>query len=148
MPSNTDGGQRRISQYFFCLAALCGLGGMGVGALMGLRDDYTLIAAHAHLNLLGWVTLALMGGYYRHSPARPRWSFLNLLMSGCGGLVLPLAHALRALGSDLDWVFKLGATTALAGMALFLGAVILDTRGKPDSLHRQRNTRPETRKES
>jgi hypothetical protein len=127
MASNDEGAQRRVSQYFFCLAALCGMSGMGVGALMGIKDDYTLLAAHAHLNLLGWVTLALMGGYYRHSPTRLRWSFLNLLMSGCGALVLPLAHALRALGSESDFAFKLGAITALVGMALFLGAVVLDT---------------------
>lgn len=130
MMLNNVGDPQRISQYFYCSAALCGMGGMVIGAVMGMQDDYRFIAAHAHLNLLGWVTLALMGGYYRHAPARPRCSLVNLLMSGCGALVLPLAHALRAMGTESDVAFKLGAISALGGMALFLGVVILDIAGK------------------
>lgn len=122
-----QGSKLHISQLFYCLAALCGMGGMGIGAIMGMQDDYTLITAHAHLNLLGWVTLALMGGYYRHSGSSHKIALINLLLSGCGGLVLPLAHALRAVGMESDLAFKIGATTALLGMALFLAVVVRDT---------------------
>jgi hypothetical protein len=130
MSSNTKRGLPQISQYFYCIAVICGMGGMGIGALMGMQDDYTLMAAHAHLNLLGWVTLALMGGYYRQNGLNRSLAVWNLMLSTCGALVLPLAHALRATGTESDLAFKLGATTALLGMAVFLAGVFIDTFGR------------------
>jgi hypothetical protein len=34
---------------------------MSGGILMAIAQDFTLAPAHAHLNLLGWVTMALYG---------------------------------------------------------------------------------------
>jgi hypothetical protein len=54
---------------FFCAAAVCATGGMLWGIQMAISGDHLLASAHAHLNLVGWVTLALMGLYYRLTPA-------------------------------------------------------------------------------
>ena len=51
----------RISDFCFLVAALSALGGMALGISMGITQDFTLSPAHAHLNLLGWVTMALYG---------------------------------------------------------------------------------------
>jgi hypothetical protein len=40
-----------------------------MGVWMGIAHDFTLAPAHAHLNLLGWVTLALYGQMHRAYPA-------------------------------------------------------------------------------
>ena len=54
-------GGLRISDFCFVVAALAALGGMGLGIVMGISQDFTLAPAHAHLNLLGWVTMAIYG---------------------------------------------------------------------------------------
>jgi hypothetical protein len=38
--------------------------GVGLGIAMGSTEDFTLRPVHAHLNLLGWATLALAGLMY------------------------------------------------------------------------------------
>jgi hypothetical protein len=45
------------------------LAGMLAGIAMGIRQDFTLQPAHAHLNLVGGVLLFLFGMYYRLFPA-------------------------------------------------------------------------------
>lgn len=35
--------------------------GVGLGLHMGKSHDFTLASVHAHINLLGWATMALMG---------------------------------------------------------------------------------------
>ena len=43
----------RVSAAFFAFGALCLLGGMTLGMQMGASQNFTLMPAHAHLNLLG-----------------------------------------------------------------------------------------------
>jgi hypothetical protein len=43
--------------------------GMLAGVAMGVRQDFALAPAHAHLNLVGGVLLFLFGLYYRLVPA-------------------------------------------------------------------------------
>ncbi len=43
--------------------------GMLLGISMGTREDFTLAPVHAHLNLVGWVTMFLFGLWYRGAPA-------------------------------------------------------------------------------
>ena len=54
----------RVSAAFFAFGALCLLAGMTMGMQMGGSGDFTLMPAHAHLNLLGWVTMSLYGTFY------------------------------------------------------------------------------------
>ena len=46
-------------------AAAFAVAGTALGSAMGIGGDFTLAHAHAHINLLGWVTLALYGLYHR-----------------------------------------------------------------------------------
>lgn len=46
---------------FLLIAVAVALVGMCGGIFMAATQDFTLAPAHAHLNLLGWVTLALYG---------------------------------------------------------------------------------------
>lgn len=56
------------SSLCFPAAVLMAIVGMGWGILMAMGQDHTMMPAHAHLNLLGWVTLFLMGVFYRLYP--------------------------------------------------------------------------------
>ena len=108
----------RISYAFFSLAALCGLVGMMWGIHMGATQDFTTHPAHAHLNLVGWVSLAVMGGFYaldRTAPQKLGW--VNFWLSALGAIVLPLGIFLIATGHEAR-----GAPAAiLGGSAAFLG---------------------------
>jgi hypothetical protein len=57
-----------ISNRFLRLAVVAALCGMAWGAFMGARQDFALATAHAHLNLLGWVSMTLYGLFYRVVP--------------------------------------------------------------------------------
>jgi len=54
----------RVSLWFFAMAPIYVLIGMSFGIFMGATQDFSLAPAHAHLNLIGWVTMALYGTFY------------------------------------------------------------------------------------
>lgn len=58
----------RVSDRFLQLAVLFALVGMGLGVMMGKSEDFTLAPAHAHINLLGWVSMTLYALIYRAVP--------------------------------------------------------------------------------
>jgi len=49
-------------------AVLFVLAGMLWGIQMAISNNHAPFPAHAHLNLLGWVSLFLFGIYYRLNP--------------------------------------------------------------------------------
>ncbi len=50
------------------LAVLYLIVGVGIGIAMGATSNFTLRPVHAHINLLGWTTLALAGLIYTVYP--------------------------------------------------------------------------------
>ncbi|MDE2235707.1 MAG: cytochrome-c oxidase [Gammaproteobacteria bacterium] len=96
--------------------------GMLVGLYMGATEQMQYIPVHAHLNLLGWVTLALAGLVYQIFPrmaASPlqRWHFwlhnLGLPVSMVS-LALMINHRPALLP-----VVIIGAIVVFIGMLLF-----------------------------
>jgi hypothetical protein len=102
----------RIAYFCFIAAAAAALCGMSLGFYMGMVRDFTLTAVHAHINLLGWVTLALYGLYHRGVP---------VMTGGLAGYLLTHAEPF------IPAVF-VGGALAIAGMALFLAVVLADMR--------------------
>jgi hypothetical protein len=51
----------RISIAFFGAAVIYALAGMALGIVMGASGDHSLAPLPAHINLLGWASLALFG---------------------------------------------------------------------------------------
>jgi hypothetical protein len=77
----------RVSLWFFAVAPLYVLIGMGTGIFMGATSNFTLAPAHAHLNLIGWVTMALYGTFYalaRDASKKLAWTvfWLNTVAAG------------------------------------------------------------------
>lgn len=60
----------RVSHLFFKAAILFLIVGIGIGINMAISRDHSVLGAHAHINLLGWVTSAILGGYYALNPAK------------------------------------------------------------------------------
>jgi hypothetical protein len=59
----------KASSLCFKSAVVFALAGMAMGIGMAASHDHSVAPAHAHLNLLGWVSLFLIGIYYRFNPA-------------------------------------------------------------------------------
>src|SRR5258708_22522775 len=71
---------RHIDRAFIVIAIVYALAGQGLGIYMGINQDFQHRNLHAHINLVGWASLALAGLIYRGYPvladrALARWHF-------------------------------------------------------------------------
>jgi hypothetical protein len=110
---------------FFTAAALCALGGMVWGVVMAASGDHSMMPAHAHLNLLGWATLALMGGFYALTGANGRLGWINFWFSTLGVAVAVPGIALLLAGQPkAEVAATAGSVLAIIGMLAFLAGVL------------------------
>lgn len=120
-------------QVAFPRQRFAGLVGIVLGIVMGIRQDFALMPAHAHLNLLGFVTLFLSALYYRVVPeaAASRLARYQAIVSVAGAVVFPIGIACVLLGGHerFEPVVVAGALTALLGMALF-AVIVFRTSGQ------------------
>jgi len=120
----------RLPLAFFTAAALCGLGGMIMGTVMGATGDFTQSPVHAHLNLIGWASLAIMGTFYTLAGGGGRLGWLNFLLMVGGMLILLPALAISlANGHAPNLGLMIGPFVVLAGMLAFIAAVLARWRG-------------------
>jgi hypothetical protein len=116
----------------FRVSVSLGLFGMVFGIVMGIRQDFTLVPAHAHLNLLGFVTMFLSALYYRVVPeaALSRLARYQAVVSVAGAVVFPVGIACVLLGGHdrFEPVVVAGALTVLLGMVLFV-VIVYRTAG-------------------
>lgn len=122
----------RISDFCFLAAGLAALCGMTLGIVMGILQDFTLAPAHAHLNLLGWVTMALYGLYHRAIGRTGGWlGWTQVLVGALGAYMMSggLAIYLQTGDHGLTPLVVAGSLLAFLGMALFVGTVIVDLMG-------------------
>jgi hypothetical protein len=120
----------RLAYCCFIAAALSALAGMSLGFWMGMHEDFTLAPVHAHINLLGWVTLALYGLYHRgvERPSnRLAWTQVSVAAAGMPVMTGGLAGYLATGARTAPFIVS-GSLLVIAGMALFLAVLILDLR--------------------
>ena len=112
----------KASALSFRAATLFVIAGMSMGIAMAIAQDHSVMPAHAHLNLLGWVSLFLFGIYYRLHPAADA-SRLALVQVGTwcvGTVILTVAVAAIHLGhTAADPIAGIGSLVLLADMLLF-----------------------------
>ena len=114
----------RLALAFFTTGALCVLGGMVWGVVMAASNDHTMMPAHAHLNLLGWATLALMGTFYQLSGRNDRLGWANYWISTASVVLTIPALALLLGGNAAAEKFTIaGSLLAILGMLTFLASV-------------------------
>jgi hypothetical protein len=113
------------------LAAIYLVLGMTLGIGMGLAEDHTLRGVHAHMNLLGWATLALAALVFHIFPqlAATRlataWFWLYNL-----ALPLSLVGLGFVLYGDLrfEMVRNIGFTAVWLGGVLFAANILINLR--------------------
>ena len=96
--------------------------GMLWGMEMGIRQDFALAPAHAHLNLIGGVLLFVFGLYYTLVPAAGNSTLAKLQgwLHIAGGVLFPIGIAV-VVSKGPGFIFApiLGSLIALAAIALF-----------------------------
>ena len=115
----------RVSAAFFALGVVCLLMGMFWGMHMGATEDLTMMPAHAHLNLLGWVTMALYGTFYAltHASLSPRLAWINFALAALGvALMIPFL-ALYLPAHDAKYVPGIIAGEVATLLSLLVFAV-------------------------
>jgi drug/metabolite transporter (DMT)-like permease len=112
----------RASSASFQAAVLFVLAGMVWGLQMAISNDHSAFPAHAHLNLLGWVSLFLFGIYYRLNPSvdRSRAALVQVGIWSLGTAVMAVGVGLVHTGHESgDPIAAVGSLIVLAGMLLF-----------------------------
>jgi hypothetical protein len=124
-----------IANWLLRLAVVLGIIGMAFGIVMGIRNDFTLAPAHAHLNLLGWVGLFLAGLYYQAVPnaAASKLAYAHAFTAMAGAIILPIGIAAIILGGQAYLPLPVfGSLVALAAMLLF--TIVIFRFGTPQAL--------------
>ena len=121
----------RISDLFFKTAVLFLIVGIGIGLMMAISGQHDVMGAHAHINLLGWVTSALFGGSYALNPGKAE-GWLPLVHYGVytvGVVVMTAALYLLLQGNPaMEPVVAGGSLVTFAGVLLFAVVVFIPAR--------------------
>jgi hypothetical protein len=110
------------SSLSFRLAVLFVIAGMAMGIGMAASQDHSIMPAHAHLNLLGWVSLFLFGIYYERRPVlnASRMAVLQVVLWSAGTVLLTIAVAAIHLGyTAADPIAAVASLIVLSGMLMF-----------------------------
>ncbi len=112
----------KASVLSFRAAVLMVVAGMIWGIVMAVSNDHSTFPAHAHLNLLGWVSLFLFGIYYHLHPAidRHRLAFVQVWVWIAATIILTIGVALINSGhTEGDPIAAVGSLVILADVLLF-----------------------------
>lgn len=134
-----------MPKLFFLAAASYIIAGTSWGVYMSTTHDFTTSPAHAHLNLIGWVSMSIMGGFYallgRDTPA---WLVkTNFALSNIGVLCMISGMTLLFTGlvplPKLVPLIAIGELSVVGGFISFFGAVVLSLRvaNNPNAIHHQ-----------
>src|SRR5262249_37276012 len=112
----------KASSLCFRAAVLFLLIGMIWGIAMAISENHGAMPAHAHLNLLGWVSLFLFGIYYRLQPSleRARSALLQAWIWVLGTVVTVSSVGLVYTGHpQAKPIAGIGSFILLFGMLVF-----------------------------
>lgn len=112
----------RIAHLYFRTAIVFLIVGLCMGLKMGISGDHSIIGAHAHSNLLGWVTMAIFGGYYALNPekAERRIAMLQYAVYTFGvALMVPALYLMLSGNPALEPVVGIASLITFAGVLMF-----------------------------
>jgi hypothetical protein len=112
----------RLPLAFMTAAAACLVAGVALGIGMGIAHDFQLAPVHAHTNLVGWASLALMGLTLRAWPelAEGRLATAQFVLSAGSAFAFP-AGIYLAITQEQPIVAIAAGFVWFAGALLFLG---------------------------
>lgn len=120
-----------LANIYFRTAILFLIAGIGIGIHMSISGNHSVIGAHAHINLLGWVTSAIFGTYLALNPAKaagllPRIQYLVYVL---GVVVMGISLYLMLAGNTgIEPIVAISSLIAFAGVLLFAIIVFMPAR--------------------
>lgn len=119
---------------FLRIAVLYLVVGVSMGLYMGISQTFTLHPVHAHLNLLGWASLALCGLVYAAFPAaaETRLAKIHFWLHNLGLPPLMLALALLLSGNAaMEPAVGIFSIVVALGILMFVVNVWVSVRPAP-----------------
>jgi hypothetical protein len=108
-----------------------------MGLQMSISGTHDVIGAHAHANLLGWVTMALFGTYFALVPekAGSRLAMIQYGTYTAGVLILiPSLYFMLRGNQALEPLVATGSIIAFVGVLLFAAVIFSPARSIPNSV--------------
>jgi len=117
----------KASSVSFPVAVLMVVAGMIWGIIMAVSHDHSAMPAHAHLNLLGWVSLFLFGLFYHLHPAidRSRAALVQVAVWIVGTVILTFGVGLLHTGHDIGQPFSAGGSFIVLASMLQFGWLVV-----------------------
>jgi hypothetical protein len=117
----------KASSVSFPVAVLMVVAGMIWGIIMAVSHDHSAMPAHAHLNLLGWVSLFLFGLFYHLHPAidRSRAALVQVAVWIVGTVILTFGVGLLHTGHDIGQPFAAGGSFIVLASMLQFGWLVV-----------------------
>ncbi|WP_454857151.1 hypothetical protein [Rhizobium binxianense] len=118
----------RIADLYFKTAIVFLIIGIGMGLNMAISQNHTVTGAHAHANLLGWVTMAIFGGYHALNPkkAERRIAMIQYCIYTVGvAVMIPSLYFYLLGNAAMEPLVAISSIVTFAGVLLF--AVIIFT---------------------
>jgi hypothetical protein len=98
--------------------------GVGLGIYMGASGDHLLVPVHAHFNLLGWVSLALVGLIYHQFPGAGSHRLANVqFWLHNAGLLVAMVLLVSSLRGHTGLEPILGVASVVIGTSVLLFAI-------------------------
>lgn len=112
----------RIANLYFKTAIIFFIIGIGIGLKMAITEDHSVIGAHAHANLLGWVSMAIFGGYHALNPkkAERRLAMIQYYIYTFGvALMVPSLYLMLLGNMAMEPIVGISSIITFAGVLLF-----------------------------
>ena len=118
-----------IGPLMMCVSVVLLFLGMLAGIVMGIKEDFALATAHAHLNLIGGVLMFLFGLYYKLVPLAGKSGLAKAqgTLHIVGAILFPVGIACVVLkGANFVPLAVAGSVFVIVSLALF-GAIVFRT---------------------
>lgn len=113
------------------LAILYLIVGVSLGIMMGASHDFTLRPVHAHVNLIGWTTMALAGLIYAVYPqaGNSRLATVQFWLFNLALPVMMVALSMMLMGQMAALPFLIASELAMAaGVLTFAANIFINVR--------------------
>ena len=131
MSSNTEARGARLSRLWILIAVIYLIVGVAFGIGMAATNKFQFVPVHAHVNLLGWATMALAGLIYDRYPLAGG-SRLGVLHFWSHNIVLPLLMVglifMFAGHSEMEPLMIAGSLGMLASLLVFAVNLFMNLR--------------------
>lgn len=121
---------KSLPYWFVGVATLFVVAGMIWGIQMSITQNHQLAPAHAHNNLVGFVTMAIYGFYYRLVPAAAgkRLAVIHFWVALVGALLFGPGIALAVTGQG-ELMAQVSSLLVLLAMLIFAWTVWTNKAG-------------------